>query len=572
MALVPNATTISVQETLDLLDGRFSTLASGVAENRYVFWLGSGISFGRVAGLKQVVAQVLEFLRVQIDPTNGDCCYKAALSQALSLAPLSHDEWTRVDYAQPFQSWGDVDAIVERLVNNYSRLLDVTVEGKPEDYLLWDGVNVTHTFADPTIEPDVEHLCIAILMLEGVASDIATANWDGLIERAVSNLNGGQPIHLVCVRQEDLRQAALRSKLIKFHGCAILAVHDQPNYRPFLVARQSQIHRWAAAAENAAIVSHLIGLVVSKPTLMIGLSAQDANIQALFAKAEATMAWPWPGDRPSYVFSGDQVGADQKILLRNVYRTAYTPAARAQINEGSLIKAYAKPLLVALVLSVTCAKMRSLIEVAPGTLDAGEKLKLQDGVMALRNLLARFADADRLQFIRSFVDHGSRTLTMFRDGSAGVAPRRYNPMTTIPVHQISNDQGVGASGMSEAAVLAGILGIGLSQGLWTLENVDVANPDAGIVRVTTGVARTKMLMAANGRTAVRLQQNGHLVDGDDAVLVYSSELPPTQPRSPRSAPGRTGHIGLREVSIFDLLQTAANANDLVQRFREAAAI
>jgi hypothetical protein len=272
------------------------------------------------------------------------------------------------------------------------------------------------------------------------------------------------------------------------------------------------------------------------------------------------------------VFSGDQVGADQKILLRNVYRTAYTPAARAQISEGSLIKAYAKPLLVALVLSVTCAKMRSLIEVAPGTLDAGEKLKLQDGVMALRNLLARFADADRLQFIRSFVDHGSRTLTMFRDGSAGVTPRRYNPMTTIPVHQISNDQGVGASGMSEAAVLAGILGIGLSQGLWTLENVDVANPDAGIVRVATGVARTKMLMAANGRTAVRLQQNGHLVDGDDAVLVYSSELPPTQPRSPRSAPGRTGHIGLREVSVFDLLQIAANANDLVQRFREAAAI
>lgn len=572
MALVPNATTISVRETLDLLDMQFSSLTLGVAENRYVFWLGSGISFGRVAGLNQVVAKVLEFLRVKIDSSNGACCFKAALNQALGLAHLSLDEWARVDYVRPLANWHDVDAIVERLVNNYSRLLDVTVEGELEDYLLWDGVNVTATFADPAIEPDVEHLCVAMLMFEGVASDIATANWDGLIERAVSDLNGGQPIHVVCVRQEDLRQVALRSRLIKFHGCAILAVNDQPRYRPFLVARQSQIHRWAVAPENAAIIGRLVDLVVTKPTLMMGLSAQDANIQALFARAEATMPWPWPGDRPSYVFSGDQIGTDQEILLRNVYRDAYTPAAKANINNGSLIKAYAKPLLVALVLSVTCTKLRSLIDVAPGAIDTPEKLKLQDGVNALRNHLARFADADRLQFVKIFADHSSRALTMFRDGSAGAAPRRYNPVTTIPVHQIAADQGVGASGMSEAAVLAGMLGMGLSQGLWTLENVDVTNPEAGIVRVVTGVASTKVLIAANGRTAVRLQQNGHLVDGDDAVLVYSSELPATQPRSPRSAPGRTGHIGLREVSVFDLLHTAANANDLVQRFREAAAI
>lgn len=522
MALSPTATTISVQQTLDILDGPFQAVAMGVAEDRYAFWFGSGISFGRVAGLKQVVAQVLEFLRGQIDPAAAHDDYKAALDQTLAFAALSADEQGRVDYAKPFATWTDKDAIVQRLVTNYSRLLDVTVKGKPDDYLLWEGVNVPVTFADPALEPDVEHLCAAILVLEGVASDIATANWDGLIERAVRDLTGGQPTLVVCVRQEDIRQAVLRSELIKFHGCAVLAVADQPHYRPFLVARQTQINRWAAAPENAAIVNRLMNLVVSKPTLMMGLSAQDANIQALFAKAEATMPWPWPGDRPSFVFSGDRVGPDQDGLLRNVYRETYSTDRRDEIVEGSLIKAYAKPLLVALVLCVTCTKLRGLIEMAPGTLGPAQRLELQNGVVALRNHIAGFADADRLQFVKRFADNSSRVMTMFRDGVAGAAPRRYNPVTTIPAHQIAGDQGMAATGMSEAAVLAGLLGMGLSGGLWTLENVDVADQEAGIARVVTGTASTKILLAANGRTAVRLQQNGHLIDGDDAVLVYSS--------------------------------------------------
>ena len=71
--------------------------------------------------------------------------------------------------------------------------------------------------------------------------------------------------------------------------------------------------------QNAALVNRLIDVIATKPTLMMGLSAQDANIQTIFAAAEARLAWPWPGDRPSYVFSEDRLGADQQSLLRNVY-------------------------------------------------------------------------------------------------------------------------------------------------------------------------------------------------------------------------------------------------------------
>lgn len=98
----------------------------------------SGISFGRVDGLKHIIARVMEFLRQQIDPANPNCPYNIALKRALGPAPVSADEWARVDLTLGFASFGRTRAaIVARLTNNYARLLDVTVAGKADDYLLW---------------------------------------------------------------------------------------------------------------------------------------------------------------------------------------------------------------------------------------------------------------------------------------------------------------------------------------------------------------------------------------------------------------------------------------------------
>ena len=572
MPAAPSASTISVRQTLDILDGPFRSVATGIAEDQYAFWLGSGISFGRVDGLKHIIVRVMEFLRQQIDPANPNCPYNVALRRALGLATLSADEWTRVDLTLGFAAWQDQAAIVARLTNNYARLLDITVAGKADDYLLWDGVGVPATFANPATEPDVEHLCMGILVLEGSASSIATANWDGLVEKAVAELTGGVPKLVVCVRAEDLRQAELTSQIIKFHGCAVLAVADEGAYRPFLVGRYSQINRWAVALENQAVINRLLDIAVSKPTIMMGLSAQDSNIQAFFAKAESVMRWPWPGNRPSFVFSGEQVGADQEGLLKNVYPQTYTAATRDQINEQSLVRAYANPLLLALVLSVIADKMQVMVHTVQGTLDPAARSALQQGVVALRDHLATLDNGDRLQFVRKFVDHTSRTMTMFRDGVAGVAPRRYNPVTPLPLHQIAADQTLPSSGLPEIAVFAGLLGIGVADGTWSLAESDPTDPASGTVKVVTASASTKLVLAANGRSAIRLQQNGHIDDNEDAVLVYSAEKPPPMPRSPRSSPGRTGVLGLRQVSIYDLLQHATSAADLMQQFRSEAAI
>ena len=60
-----------------------------------------------------------------------------------------------------------------------------------------------------TDPPAAEHLCIAILILEGAVQAIASANWDGFIEAAVERLSNGVPGVMQSVRgQATVAQAS----------------------------------------------------------------------------------------------------------------------------------------------------------------------------------------------------------------------------------------------------------------------------------------------------------------------------------------------------------------------------
>ena len=569
---MPNAATITVPETLALLDGQFASVARGVAEDRYVLWLGSGISFGRVDGLRQVIAKVLEFLRVRTNPGDPNCRFGKALRAALELAPITPAEAARIDLAQPFATWPDGNEIVARLCNNYARLLDINVEGEPDDYLLWEAVDLRATFADPAKPPDVEHLCLAILVLEGACSDLASANWDGLIEGAIAAMTGGQPALSICARPEDLRNPAPRGRLIKFHGCAVLATLNEAAYRRFLVARQSQINGWAAWPENAAVRVRLADLVATKPTLMIGLSAQDANIQALFAQAAVQMPWRWPTNPPSYVFSANELGWDQQGLLQNVYRQDMTPGNRQQIVDEARIQAYAKPLLLALVLHLLCSKVRALVDLAPGAMPAADRQSLRDGVMALRNQVAASVAPDPLTFINAFIDHWGRSLHLFRNGSLTHAAGRYQPLTVESIANIAINPGLPASGLRETAVAAGLIGYGVSRGEWLIDAPASKAVRDGMFRLHAPSGEAKVFLTSGPTSALQLKQDGHVVDAEEPIVIHGHKLVPASARSPRAAPGRTGRRVIREVSLASLLESSATLDELFQRFRMELAI
>lgn len=566
---------ISVRDTLRLLDGSFETFAAGVSSGLYAFWLGSGISFGRAPSLRILVEKVVEFIRSHIDHADPDCKFAGAFQEILNLASVSPDERARSNFEEPFAGWPDRDAIASRLVNNYSKLLSLTVDGEDMDYLLWNVIDVGATFADPAMMPDVEHLCLAALSLEGATPEMLSANWDPLIERAVDTLTDGNAAlsPTVVARPADLQLHRNKTRLIKFHGCAVKAHGDPGQYRQWLVASNDQVAAFCTQANNQGLVTALTHIVGSKRTFMLGLSAQDANIQGIFNKATNELTWQLDDAPPSYVFSEQELGIDQRSLLKNVYRDQITPGNLTAVFEGARIQAYAKRLLTALLMDVWSRKLQALILLAPGLLPLAERQHLCDGIKALRNHLADAA-VPELDFINALLDRFGRACKLLRDGQIEHPNVRFEPITSDVVTALPGNPVLGVLGLREAAVALGLVGMGLSRGDWIVESESL-DGDSGVLAVTVegvGATRTKVYLTASAAGAALLRSGGHLVEAERPLLIQSQKLAVTMTRSPRGAPGRTGLPAAREVSIVTLLQAYVTADELYEAFRQELAL
>jgi hypothetical protein len=82
-----SAGSITVSQTLLLLDTEHTTFAEGVADGRYMFWLGSGISLGVVPGLHGVVLKVLKHLPSRMTPGRPQASTPTRRSAWTSMLP-----------------------------------------------------------------------------------------------------------------------------------------------------------------------------------------------------------------------------------------------------------------------------------------------------------------------------------------------------------------------------------------------------------------------------------------------------------------------------------------------------
>lgn len=566
---------ISVRDTLKLLDGQFEPFAAGVSNGLYAFWLGSGISLGRAPSLRDLVGKVVEYVRSRIDPADPNCKFAHSLQEILNLASVSPAERARSKLDDAFATWPDQDAIAWRLVNNYARLLGLTVDGEDLDFLLWTVIDVGATFADAAMTPDVEHLCLAALSLEGATPEMLSANWDPLVERAVDTLTDGNTAlsPTVVARPADLQLPRRKTRLIKFHGCAVKAQSEPGQYRQWLVASNDQVAAFCTKVENQGLVTALTHVVGSKRTLMLGLSAQDANIQSIFNKAANELTWQLGDPPPSYVFSEQDLGVDQRSLLKNVYRGQITPANHTPAFEAARIQAYAKPLLTALLLDVWSRKLQALISLVPGPLPPAERQHLCAGIVSLRNFLADVAEP-KLEFIDALLDRFGRACKLLRDGQIEHPNARFEPITNDVVSALAGNPALGALGLREAAVALGLVGIGLIRKDWAVD-AESLDKESGVLAVTgkgAAAARTKVYLTASASGAALLRSEGHLVETESPLLIQSQKLATPMTRSPRGASGRTGLAKAREVSISTLLQTCATADELYEAFRQELAL
>jgi hypothetical protein len=565
-AALTSAASITVRETVELLETGFAAFAEGLANGRYVLWLGSGISRDRLPNLRSLALKVLEFLHARMLGAADGEPYRLALEKALGLGLRRH-EAERVDVDQPIGSWPGIDDLLDGLVERYSDLLGIDVGGEEPDFLLWEAVDVRATYG-PGHAPDCEHLCVAMLALEGAITEAASANWDGLIEAAFAELGvDASDFVRVIVLPDDLRDAARPLTLVKFHGCAVRAAEDPPSYRPALVATRKQITKWIASDGTRVIRRELTQLATTRPTLVVGLSAQDENIQQLFAKAANAMRWSWPSDPPAHVIAGGAIGDDHL----NILRVVYGEEKAAEIEEEVLIPAYAKAFLTALVLAVLTRKLCAYLgEAHAPQLQEDEREQLAQGLGALARRLADAAGPDRLAFTQRVAAGQGRTLALFRDPTAPIpaGPAAFQPLSGLPPERVKTDPGLATGGLPELAAAVALLGRGAEAGTWTLE----ATGDAP-VKVSGGAGEAEVFFAANGRSATGLVAGG-LVDpaAAEAVIIHSTEPVAPAARSPRGRYGRTGRTGMREVDMCELLKTSADLAALEDGFRQAAGL
>ncbi|WP_296739769.1 SIR2 family protein [Mesorhizobium sp.] len=562
------AANISILKVLELLDGHFKETADGIANGEYVFWLGSAISKEKVDDLGKICRRILKHLWDKRADEGGAGAFTSAFHKAIGLAGLSDAEKASIDFTTSPETWAMIDDVVGRLVKKYSDLLSIVVTGKEADYLLWEVVDVPGTYANAGTEPDCEHFCVAILALEGLLANVATANWDGLVEKAVAQLSAGTAgILSVCVTAEDFGAGAPRTRLLKFHGCAVRAKANATVYRPYIVGRGSQILGWTADDNYKLMRRELEGLASKNPSLVVGLSIQDFNIKAVFAKGNQLKPHAFPSHPPAYVFAQQELGIDQEQLLQYVYGDQYA-RRQADIEESAKLPAYSKPLLTALVLCMLTKKLVAYSDRAnaPG-FGAADREAIAKGVLALRDRIAGGGDADRLAFVKAIIQRGSQLLSAFR-GAAYPGNGTFAGLGILPVSQIANDPNLGTTGLPELANVAGILGQ-VANDNWTMSVVD-----GGAVEIDNAGAKRKVFFVATSDAAAGLVLDGTIDEDDpDNVVIICTAAAPRMKRNPTSAPGRVlDPDAATDVAVRSILLAAANADEAVQLFREQAGL
>lgn len=576
----------TVSAVLERFGSTFLDFTNAFDEGQYVLWLGSGISRDRVPNVDALLERVVEHLRSNIVDDDVQCAYRHALNEILQLASLNREELDSVDFSVAIEEWPLRLRIVSTLVTNYSQVLDVLVgDENPEDYLVWTGLDVPNTYGAPDLEPDVEHYAIAILMLEGLVASAVTANWDGLVEKALAELTPAfGSLVRVAVRPEDFRIPGRRIDFIKFHGCAVCARDRETEYRGLLIARESQISGWSEQPENRTMRKHLEVLYSDRPTLMIGLSAQDANLHTVFAGAIQDLSRPWPASPPAVVLSEEGLAAYHRNLLKLTYGLNHRGNS-SDIEESALLGAYGKPTLLALVLSSLTSKLSFLIDNAVGTgLGAHAVEALQKDLVHFRNFVANNADPGapetlahsaivefQRHFVSSLLEVINLALTVFRTGRfSAVTDSGYEPLSDRPIAQMVLTPDFPAKQFGRLGVALALIGRGLASGEWKVLPGDRSVRGGGVLSLIIGPRDAQLYFVKDAATLTSLELEEWFDETDpDTLVVVAEEEPPIFTRSPRVRFGRDGKTTTGRFNVASSIADTDSADDLYESFKLA---
>ena len=551
-------------------------MAHAVESGEFALWVGSGISHNG-PNLGDLMERALDFLRVRAIREATADIYRPAFEQALRLANVEPADLSG-QFAMPLANWTERNTIINELWSNYSRVLDIRIKDEPPDFILWEAIDIRVAFAQPA-PPAVEHLCIAILILESAVDTIVSANWDGFIEVAVARLSAGaQGVLQVVVDPNQLRDAAGRSKLLKFHGCIIYATQQPEIFRRYLTGSRTQIIEWPDKKMFEAMRNAVVDVATNHKTLVVGLSIQDSNLQSIFSKAKQVNPWPWPcaPQAPGHVFCEDLITEGQSDVLKIVYGDAYNDNVDA-IHAGTHLRAWGEQVLLALVLKLIADKLKKLMELALN--EAGRAsitVELAAHLMGLRDHIADLAIGDRMAFTNAAIALWSRLVSLFRRGVLPANAEAYEVVSHSVPDTLETDHNAQANGLGRLGVALSLLQHGRTAGLWELAPAAAPEATAGALTARgnwEGAPERPLFLVKSATEAIELERNGAfandkaiVVHADNAWHCFSGGSLGTGVRRPCGAPGRTGRVRTTHVSLGNLIETCDDADDLKNRF------
>ena len=318
---------------------------------------------------------------------------------------------------------------------------------------------------------------------------------------------------------------------------------------------------------------------------MIGLSAQDENFHTVFAAATQDLAREWPASPPAVVLSEERLESYHQSVLRTTYGATYQGNSSA-IRDSSLLGAYGKPTLLALVLSSLTEKLSFLVEHAIGSTWGSVAVEqLQADLLRIRDLVARHADpseptaleyAEVLEFQRQFaarlVDVVNFASTVFRTGRMpSPGGGRYEPLSDRPAAQAVLNVDFPSKQFGRLGVALALIGRGLSAGQWVAEPGDSTVAADGVIRLLTAGRRARLFFVRDAAALTQLEIDASFDDNDgDVLIVIADEEPPTQTRSPRSRFGRDGSTSVGRFSVASTVADTESVDDLYEAFKLAS--
>jgi hypothetical protein len=560
-------------------DADFAPVARALENGEFALWVGSGIS-RQAPNLGNLIERAFDYIRQLATVPSTAGAYIPALEEVLMFAEID-PATVQARLGQPLATWPEHDAIINKLWNKYSRVLDIRIAGKDGDFVLWEAIDIRQAFEHPA-PPAAEHLCIAVLILEGAVQTVASANWDGFIEAAIERLSNGVPgVMQVVVDPNQLRGPAGRARLLKFHGCIIHATREPLVFRRYLTGSHTQIMDWPEAATFAAMRNVIVSIATNQKTLVLGLSIQDNNLQTIFARAKEVNAWPWPcaPDAPAYVFCEDKIQQGQRDVLRLAYGDAYNKNP-ATVHEGTLLRAWGEQVLIALVLKLLADKLARLMELGLNDLGKGPIAgALEQSVTALRDAVAELAIPDPgvgnlTAFVNWAIALWSRMLSLFRNGALPANPNGYETLSSLTPNLIGADQNAQAMRLGRLGIALALLQHGRATGHWELSHPasnDLASGTMTVRATRPGGVDRPLFVVKSATEAIALKSSGAFAN-DNAIVVHADDMwhrmvgGGASARRMRTAPGRTGHVGDTHISLGDLLARSGDATTLQQQF------